>query len=455
MNFTQIYNGMVGRDFIKAFNDNFIIADTNLVDILAKMIYKINSTDIKEFKVIDNVVSYTLEEAPTEGEDTREWIPVDITKWGNINGNLEDQEDLWNILEDKAAVDTVEELSNILSTLNTEFTNVRNQVETNTTNIRTNTNDIADLLEAMTEKVNSTNIKAIRLNNAVFQWSPDGRTWYEQPATTSIAWGHLTGDITTQEDLMAYFNNIQIQFSELDDTITAINGTMATLREDLDTLTGSFNTHLGDFDNYKGEVTNSLANIRNIADGASSTAVGVAADLQTHLEDYDNPHHISKATINLENVDNTADNAKPVSVPQRTYINAQIEEVKREISDKSGLINAEGVANSLFVGNQDTYNTIASKAGILAFIVPNEFITATVILNSTNYETFSLFINGVEQTPSSQATGQKVYTGIEYGAKNPVVKVEVNSVMKSYNINLAYNRTNEILVDDLVEGENE
>ena len=60
MNFTQIYNGMVGRDFIKAFNDNFIIADTNLVDILAKMIYKINSTDIKEFKVIDNVVSYTL-----------------------------------------------------------------------------------------------------------------------------------------------------------------------------------------------------------------------------------------------------------------------------------------------------------------------------------------------------------------------------------------------------------
>ena len=49
MNFTQIYNGMVGRDFIRAFNDNFTIADTCLVDILATMIYKIKSTDIKEF----------------------------------------------------------------------------------------------------------------------------------------------------------------------------------------------------------------------------------------------------------------------------------------------------------------------------------------------------------------------------------------------------------------------
>ena len=120
MNFTEIYNGMVGRDFIKAFNDNFIIADRNLVDILATLIYKVKSTDIKEFKVIDNVVSYTLEEEPTEGEDTREWIPVDITKWGNIAGNIEDQEDLMAILNDKAAVDTVTTLSNLVSTLSTK-----------------------------------------------------------------------------------------------------------------------------------------------------------------------------------------------------------------------------------------------------------------------------------------------------------------------------------------------
>ena len=79
MNFTQIFHGMVGRDFIKAFNDNFTITDKTFLEILATLIYKVKSTDIKEFKVIDNVVSYTLEEAPEEGqEDTREWTPVDI-----------------------------------------------------------------------------------------------------------------------------------------------------------------------------------------------------------------------------------------------------------------------------------------------------------------------------------------------------------------------------------------
>ena len=208
MNFTQIFHGMVGRDFIKAFNDNFTITDETFIKILATLIYKVKSTDIKEFKVIDNVVSYTLEEAPTEGEDTRTWTPVDITKWGNIQGDITEQTDLWNILEDKAAVDTVATINNLLSTLTQEFNQVKSQVEANTSNVRSNTNDIADILEAIVEKVNSTNIKAIRVNNTVFQWSPDGRTWYEQPITTSIAWGHLTGDITTQEDLMAYFTNI-------------------------------------------------------------------------------------------------------------------------------------------------------------------------------------------------------------------------------------------------------
>ena len=222
MNFEKIFHGMIGKDFIKAFNDNFTIADKTFLDILAVLIYKVKSTDIKEFKVIDNVVSYTLEDAPEEGEDNRVWTPVDITKWSNITGNIEDQEDLWNILENKAALDTVQEISNLLNTLNSDFSQLKDKVETNEATLRVNTNDIADLLEEMTEKVNSTNIKAIRLNNAVFQWSPDGRTWYEQPLTTSIAWGHLTGDITTQEDLMALFTNIQNQFTELDGIITTI-----------------------------------------------------------------------------------------------------------------------------------------------------------------------------------------------------------------------------------------
>ncbi len=155
MNFEKIFHGMVGKDFIKAFNDNFTIADKTFLDILAVLIYKVKSTDIKEFKVIDNVVSYTLEDAPEEGEDNRVWTPVDITKWSNITGNIEDQEDLWNILENKAALDTVQEINNLLNTLNSDFSQLKDKVETNEATLRVNTNDIADLLEEMTEKVNS------------------------------------------------------------------------------------------------------------------------------------------------------------------------------------------------------------------------------------------------------------------------------------------------------------
>ena len=113
MNFTEIFNGMVGKDFIVAFNDNFRTTDRTLLSILATLLYKVKSTDIKEFKVIEGVVSYTLEEPPEEGEeDTREWKPVDITRWGNILGDLEDQTDLKNALDSKAAVETVDGLLN-------------------------------------------------------------------------------------------------------------------------------------------------------------------------------------------------------------------------------------------------------------------------------------------------------------------------------------------------------
>ncbi len=38
MNFTQIFHGMVGRDFIKAFNDNFTITDETFIKILVDII---------------------------------------------------------------------------------------------------------------------------------------------------------------------------------------------------------------------------------------------------------------------------------------------------------------------------------------------------------------------------------------------------------------------------------
>lgn len=456
MNFTQIFHGMVGRDFIKAFNDNFTITDKTFLEILATLIYKVKSTDIKEFKVIDNVVSYTLEEAPEEGqEDTREWTPVDITKWGNIQGDITEQTDLWNILEDKAAVDTVATIDNLLSTLKTDYELTKTQVGTNTSNIRTNTNDIADLLETITEKVNSTNIKAIRLNNAVFQWSPDGRTWYEQPIVTSIAWGHLTGDITTQEDLMAYFTNINTNFDKVDGLITGLKNDLTSLQTNLGNLNNALNTHLEDFNNYKNQVTNLLSDIRSVAEDATAAAGATDNNLQAHIEDYNNPHHVTKETVNLGNVDNTSDTDKPISTAQKKYVDSQIEHVKQDIADKSGLVFASGFINTMFIGDEDDYNSIGPKNGTLAFILDNEFFSAVVTLVSEKYTTYDLYKNGTKMTPTSATAGTKYYADIPKDGSTFMVKVEVDGVEKSYNTVLSYTSTNNINIDDLVEGGNE
>lgn len=456
MNFTQIFNGMVGRDFIKAFNDNFTITDKTFLEILATLIYKVKSTDIKEFKVIDNVVSYTLEEAPEEGqEDTREWTPVDITKWGNIQGDITEQTDLWNILEDKAAVDTVATIDNLLSTLKTDYELTKTQVGTNTSNIRTNTNDIADLLETITEKVNSTNIKAIRLNNAVFQWSPDGRTWYEQPIVTSIAWGHLTGDITTQEDLMAYFTNINTNFDKVDGLITGLKNNLTSLQTNLGNLNNALNTHLEDFNNYKNQVTNLLSDIRSVAEDATAAAGATDNNLQAHIEDYNNPHHVTKETVNLGNVDNTSDTDKPISTAQKKYVDSQIEHVKQDIADKSGLVFASGFINTMFIGDEDDYSSIGPKNGTLAFILDNEFFSAVVTLVSEKYTTYDLYKNGTKMTPTSATAGTKYYADIPKDGSTFMVKVEVDGVEKSYNTVLSYTSTNNINIDDLVEGGNE
>ena len=456
MNFTQIFHGMVGRDFIKAFNDNFTITDKTFLEILATLIYKVKSTDIKEFKVIDNVVSYTLEEAPEEGqEDTREWTPVDITKWGNIQGDITEQTDLWNILEDKAAVDTVATIDNLLSTLKTDYELTKTQVGTNTSNIRTNTNDIADLLETITEKVNSTNIKAIRLNNAVFQWSPDGRTWYEQPIVTSIAWGHLTGDITTQEDLMAYFTNINTNFDKVDGLITGLKNNLTSLQTNLGNLNNALNTHLEDFNNYKNQVTNLLSDIRRVAEDATAAAGATDNNLQAHIEDYNNPHHVTKETVNLGNVDNTSDIDKPISTAQKKYVDSQIEHVKQDIADKSGLVFASGFMNTMFIGDEDDYSSIGPKNGTLAFILDNEFFSAVVTLVSEKYTTYDLYKNGTKMTPTSATAGTKYYADIPKDGSTFMVKVEVDGVEKSYNTVLSYTSTNNINIDDLVEGGNE
>ena len=442
MNFTQIFHGMVGKDFIKAFNDNFTITDETFIKILATLIYKVKSTDIKEFKVIDNVVSYTLEEAPTEGEDTRTWTPVDITKWGNIQGDITEQTDLWNILENKAAVDTVATINNLLSTLTQEFNQVKSQVEANTSNVRTNTNDIADILEAIVEKVNSTNIKAIRVNNTVFQWSPDGRTWYEQPITTSIAWGHLTGDITTQEDLMAYFTNINNSITSLDGTINSLQNSMTELEDNLSALSTSFDSHLSEYTSYKNQVSTDIANIRRIAEDATEVSTSLEEHLGTHINNTNNPHNVSKAQLNIENIDNTADIDKPLSTAQKTYIDNEIARVEEEIIVANNGITPIGSIQSIFIGNSTAYNNLGNKNEMLAFVLDDKFFTTNLTITSNNYQ-FDLLNNGNIVNPTSETSTSKTYENInssnDYSISYNGTQISINNKL---NFSITMNNIN-------------
>lgn len=446
MNFTQIFHGMVGRDFIKAFNDNFTITDETFIKILATLIYKVKSTDIKEFKVIDNVVSYTLEEAPTEGEDTRTWTPVDITKWGNIQGDITEQTDLWNILEDKAAVDTVATINNLLSTLTQEFNQVKSQVEANTSNVRANTNDIADILEAIVEKVNSTNIKAIRVNNTVFQWSPDGRTWYEQPITTSIAWGHLTGDITTQEDLMAYFTNINNSITSLDGTINSLQSSMTELEDNLSALSTSFDSHLSEYTSYKNQVSTDIANIRKMAEDATGVSTSLEEQLGTHINNTNNPHNVSKVQLNIENIDNTADIDKPLSTAQKTYIDNEIARVEEEIIVANNGITPIGSIQSIFIGNSTAYNNLGNKNEMLAFVLDDKFFTTNLTITSNNYQ-FDLLNNGSIVNPTSVTSTSKTYENIN---SSNDYSISYNNTQISINNKLNFSITmNNINLDEI------
>jgi hypothetical protein len=58
---------------------------------------------------------------------------------------------------------------------------------------------------------------------------------------------------------------------------------------------------------------------------AIATAVGtVAAELDTHITDENNPHNVTKEQIGLGNVSNTADNDKPVSAATKTALDKKV-----------------------------------------------------------------------------------------------------------------------------------
>lgn len=114
--------------------------------------------------------------------------------------------------------------------------------------------------------------------------------------------GHATGDITIQEDLMLYFNELRTNFSNLDTTITSIKNDITSLSDRYDILEAAFKDHLIDFKTYNNKITNTLSEIRSIAETSETHDQEAKSNLSDHLEDYNNPNHVTKNTIMLNNV---------------------------------------------------------------------------------------------------------------------------------------------------------
>ena len=456
MNFTRIFNGMVGRDFINAFNDNFTITDNTFLEILAQMIYVIKSSDIKEFKVDSGMVMYTLEDPPASGPDTRTWSPVDITAWGNITGNIADQTDLKDILDSKAALSTVQSMDTLLNNLSRDFTTLSNSVTADELILSGHTNSISNLESAMNNKVSSTNIVALRLNNSVFQWSPDGEHWYEQSMITQVPWGNLTGNISSQTDLNTILTNINNSINTINGNIVTINNSIGTISGDLSTLDTTVSNHISDYNTFVNTTTSDISTIDGKATQAKNTADNTSTALGTHEADYNNPHHVTKATVNLGNVDNTADINKPLSGPQQTYVDNVANQLRQTITTNTSLlVNSSGFVSTLFVGDNTTYSTLASKIGVLAFVVDSSNLITNVSLvsYSGDYSTFDLYKNGTVMSADTTTVDSKIYLNIPYVSTDTfTVKVDVSGTLTTYPVEISFKDTNTIDIDELVGG---
>lgn len=369
LNFSQIYHGMIGRDFIESFNGNFNICDEKFIYILGQMIYMVKSSDIKEFKLQDGVVQYTL-----DTEEPKTWTPVDITKWGNIKGSLADQLDLKEALDSKAAAETVATLQNLVSTINSNLTNLTGLVDTANANINKNTNSINDILTTLNTKVTSTTVKELRLLDGVFQWSPDGLNWYQQEAVKSLNWGSMTGDIEQQTDLYQIISELRNGISTLNQSISSLTGSVNTLTSNVSSLQSTVNNLSPEVESLKTAMTSLNNAVKKL-----ETDKANASDLSSHVNNFENPHNVTKAQIGLENVDNTADVDKPITEPQKEYIEEQLTQLQVNLNTTNLLYNFNQGNKILNIGLMDSntyYNNLHLLSNSIAIVddtyVPNE-----------------------------------------------------------------------------------
>lgn len=191
--FTPVEAGMTGAQLIEVLNGNSAYTKQLIEALAADILLRIIGNNIKQLKVEDNKLYYTL--------DNENWSTVDNNVWGTITGNINDQTDLKNALDSRATNEQLTGVSNTVTSLSNRVDGISTTVAANTQNIQSNTTAIGNLQTKTANQVSSPMIVAIRISNGFLQYSLDNVTWINVQSIAEINWGAIGGEISNQVDL--------------------------------------------------------------------------------------------------------------------------------------------------------------------------------------------------------------------------------------------------------------
>ena len=66
---------------------------------------------------------------------------------------------------------------------------------------------------------------------------------------------------------------------------------------------------------------------QDLKDEIDTISGGTGVQLQVHLDDYTNPHQVTKSQVGLSNVENTSDADKPVSTAQQAALDLKVDKI--------------------------------------------------------------------------------------------------------------------------------
>ena len=126
--------------------------------------------------------------------------------------------------------------------------------------------------------------------------------------------------------------------------------------------------------------------------------------VNSHLEDFENPHQVTKAQVGLGNVDNTSDVNKPVSKAQQTALDAVKEELKSNIDS-----NKEAVDNYTINGYKISENPVLVKGDVGLSEVDNTSDLNKPISTATQ-EALDVLTSGLDKINNSLAQPNGIAT---------------------------------------------